>query len=88
MHLRTPAMAGGLIAMDKDYLFELGAYDDQMEIWGGENLELSFRVRPLAEFVTQIQRFLFKLHKNVIPHMALCFISISSYTVSWRCHSV
>jgi len=41
---RTPALAGGLDAMDKSYFFELGGYDERMEIWGGENLELSFRV--------------------------------------------
>ena len=38
-------MAGGLFSIDKSYFYELGAYDDQMEIWGGENLELSFKVK-------------------------------------------
>ncbi|XP_063904455.1 polypeptide N-acetylgalactosaminyltransferase 5 isoform X3 [Zophobas morio] len=42
--LRTPTMAGGLFSIDKEYFYELGAYDEGMNIWGGENLEMSFRV--------------------------------------------
>ena len=37
-------MAGGLLAMSRKYFFELGGYDTKMEVWGGENLEMSFRV--------------------------------------------
>ncbi len=39
----SPTMPGGLLAADRNYWWEIGGYDDMMEVWGGENLELSFR---------------------------------------------
>ncbi|XP_051875260.1 polypeptide N-acetylgalactosaminyltransferase 5 [Pristis pectinata] len=42
--IKCPIMAGGLFSIDKKYFYELGTYDTGLEVWGGENMELSFKV--------------------------------------------
>ncbi|XP_020765608.1 inactive polypeptide N-acetylgalactosaminyltransferase-like protein 5 [Odocoileus virginianus] len=42
--IRSPAMAGGIFAISRHYFNEIGQYDKGMNLWGGENLELSLRI--------------------------------------------
>lgn len=70
--IRTPTMAGGLFSIDKEYFYELGAYDEGMDIWGGENLEMSFRVSPANKIYYVI--YIFQHRFDGVQNRIDCYI--------------
>lgn len=45
-------MLGCMFALERQFFFEIGTFDVQMEIWGAENFEMSFRVCPILAVAT------------------------------------
>eukprot|EP01054_Gregarina_sp_Poly1_P007130 Gregarina_sp_Poly_1__7129@NODE_38_length_18185_cov_164_455735_g33_i0_p2_GENE_NODE_38_length_18185_cov_164_455735_g33_i0NODE_38_length_18185_cov_164_455735_g33_i0_p2_ORF_typecomplete_len662_score91_53Glyco_tranf_2_3/PF13641_6/1_9e14Glycos_transf_2/PF00535_26/2e11Glyco_transf_7C/PF02709_14/4_9e10Ricin_B_lectin/PF00652_22/7_4e09Glyco_tranf_2_2/PF10111_9/0_0002GlcNAc/PF11397_8/0_00057CDtoxinA/PF03498_14/5_6e03CDtoxinA/PF03498_14/0_12_NODE_38_length_18185_cov_164_455735_g33_i048246809 len=41
--VESPVMAGGLFAADRSWFLELGGYDPEMKLYGGEEMEIGFK---------------------------------------------
>lgn len=54
----TPTMVGGIFAINREYFWEFGSYDKKMDGWGGENLEMSFRVSVILLTLNEIDEIL------------------------------
>lgn len=51
---KSPGMAGGLFSINRRYFFEIGSYDPEMKIWGGDNIEMVSWNNLLDEFSSML----------------------------------
>ena len=51
---RGTVMVGAAYAIDRTYFEEMGTYDEGMKVWGGENLEMAWRVSYPGPYTRKI----------------------------------
>jgi polypeptide N-acetylgalactosaminyltransferase len=44
LNFRGTVMVGAAYAIERNFFAEMGKYDEGMKVWGGENLEMAWRV--------------------------------------------
>jgi len=48
-------MSGGMYVISRSWFSDLGGYDVDMDAWGAENLETSFRVSSLLAHIVTVK---------------------------------
>lgn len=42
--IHTPALIGCAFSIDREFFFEIGSYDDQMDVWGSNDQESFLKI--------------------------------------------